>query len=125
MSKREMLAFAVAPMVPVILTGMVAAPISFFVFFVGLPISYGVAIALGVPVHLFLKRMGLTDFWWYVMFSYIGACLIAWGIARCPLDPDSIIYLQLFGLEGAVGGFAFWRIARPDVRQPKAEDSST
>lgn len=87
---------------------------------------YFLCLLLGVPTHLLLTRIGATSRWSYLGASVLSAALFflfdAWRHAPAVgtlvfvlgaprRQPDLLAFLCG---SGALAGYAFWAIARPD-----------
>jgi len=123
MQHRALIAFAAAPFLA-ILAGMIAStPFLaagyvdlgglFLGAMVGIVIAYLVALALGVPCFLVLRRLRIWSRWAYAALG-VGFGILGWMVAH---SPTTGVYWRLaheatFALiSGLVGGLMFWYIA--------------
>jgi hypothetical protein len=104
-------------------------------------ISYGSTFLLGVPMLVFVRWLGFSD-WWAagVIGFFIGAALwvgaaiwylIAHGGVDISLLARQVVILGLpyffswpSGALGAAVGVTFWLIARPDCRSQRANHTA-
>lgn len=114
MSRRVLVAFAVAPMAPVLLMGAIFLPLSPVIVVLMAPFCYGVALVFGIPLHMLMVRAKLTKFWWYLALGYATTFFISWAFWK-PTEGFQAQVLSLFGGLGALGALVFWWIARPDL----------
>ena len=141
---RELMAFFLAP---TIATLIVTSPLLFFLgrdaFFLGrdagfmlmidagimlmiaVTISWGIAGLIGLPLLIFIRRMGWTKWFAFViggaLLGAIGAglselllpfLLVPWLLALAEFEQSAyILTVGLFCVAGAISGYLFWKLA--------------
>ena len=123
-SYRVLLAFLLAPLVPVIIyflsvlaffafpTKGEPPPVNALAFLFGfLPFSYGFTVLIWLPAYIFMRRYGLTGL---IHYTIAGAGLFFLGALIFVLfNPPLIVFAVFCAIMGALYGLAFWRLATP------------
>jgi hypothetical protein len=115
---RLVIAFVLAPLVPVSPVALVLRAAFIWVF--GLPLSYGCAIFVGLPIFLYLRLKGhkitlKMCIWCGFAAGFILPAIILsyvfWLHPTADFFMVSLISVLLLGCCGAIAGFAFAKIA--------------
>ena len=123
---RLLAAFALAPVIPILLFTLLMFPGRHFLFFLGMTAigAYGIAIVLGLPTFISFRtyESGLT---------HRKVLLISFLITAFPalflglMAPGASVGRRLWeilglplvvGLLGVLGGYIFWAIAKPALK---------
>jgi hypothetical protein len=128
---RTIAGFLVAPIVPVIVVGVFDRPAARVIAL----FAYLTVLVLGVPAHLILHKFMWLRWSIYTLAGFLigavggvivgiilvttdykppGGSLIAHVLAATIASFKEPLPFLFFGFLGAVGGLAFWLIARPD-----------
>ena len=115
---RFLLAFAIAPLGPILLYYFMVLP-RLIVLTLGVPIAYGVELLFGLPIFFWARRFNRLDRTACVLGGFFSGAMLAIGLAILnlvgPGTAGSIgVSLQLalgtglvFGLCGAIAGLTF------------------
>jgi hypothetical protein len=128
---RTVIGFILAPLLPVIIVGGLDHSAGLVIALFG----YAATLILGVPAHLILQKMMWVGWLNYivagVLIGIVGgilASIVLVASNHAPPDSKVISYVVdaltspireplpflFLGVLGAVGGVAFWLVARPD-----------
>jgi hypothetical protein len=77
---------------------------------VSLPIWVSITVAIGLPIYLFLKKLGAANLLSLTFFSALGC----YSLARVIFGHDGAM---LFGVCGLVSGALFWAIVTVGTKQ--------
>tara|TARA_R110000737_G_C14560131_1_gene482147 strand:+ start:653 stop:1399 length:747 start_codon:yes stop_codon:yes gene_type:complete len=102
-------AFAIAPAIPIFIASVLSLQAGFFVFILGIPVAYGCAMFIGIPLFALYKKADITGWSYYVLG---GALCAVPGVLLFVKYNAPIVYslqsISAFTLIGAIGGIIFW-----------------
>jgi hypothetical protein len=82
-----------------------------------------VAVILGLPTHIILKRTGRTSAIWYAATGGFAGVLVSGILFVTAVGDGSLIAILLLGiLSGGLTGFFAWLIRRPDRDNNPSEE---
>lgn len=131
MNRRNVTAYAVSPAAAVVVVFVLITPISLSAALLSAGIcaavSYPVTLVFGIPCHCLLVKAGIRGGIGYVMSGFALGAVVpttfvvffgetfqsAMGYLTDQL-PGLGLIAGAFGLLGALNGYVFWRLIRPD-----------
>lgn len=95
-------------MLAALISGLISGLYFFGVIgvFITLPVSFAVALVLGFPIYMLLKKFGWLT-WWHVTTAGI-LCVSPIAILFYYETQKSLVPVAFILLSGALGGILFW-----------------